>query len=96
MMEVFLDVPWVCFLCGVPTTQSTYQLAVLNKYDVIVNDNNRHWIRCIKCLKSFHLSCLSSDDGQFFDDHVIFRKSLEPFLCKKCCFSLGDHSGKCE
>ena len=55
MMEVFLDVPWVCFLCGVPTTQSTYELAVLNKYDVIVNDevDNRTVDQMHKMFKIF-------------------------------------------
>ena len=62
-------------------------LSVLNKHNVIVNDNtdNRQWIRCFKCFNSFHLTCLSKHDGYFFDDHVIFRGSIdEPFLCKNC------------
>ena len=95
IMEIFLDIPWICCLCGV-ALQSTYQLSAMNKHNVIVNDNtdNRQWIRCFKCFKSFHLSCLSKHDGQFFDDHVIFRNSIdEPFLCKNCS---TNHSRKCE
>ena len=74
IMEVFLDIPWTCCLCGV-ASQSCYKLSLHNKHNVIVNDDmdNRQWIRCFKCFKSFNLSCLSKDDGQFFDDYVIFR-----------------------
>ena len=96
IMEIFLDIPWICCLCRGVALQSTYQLGVMNKHNVIVNDNtdNRQWIRCFKCFKAFHLSCLSKHDGQFFDDHVIFRKTVdEPFLCKTC---LTNHSRKCE
>ena len=61
-----------------------------------VNDDmdNRQWIRCFKCFKSFHLSCLSKDDGQFFDDYVIFRNRIdELFLCMNCLTYI---SRKCE
>ena len=74
IMEVFLDIPWICCLCGI-ASQSCYKLSLQNKHNMIVNDDmdNRQWIRCFKCFKSFHLSCLSKDDGQFFDDYVIYR-----------------------
>ena len=95
IMEVFLDIPWTCCLCGI-ASQSCYKLSLQNKRNVIVNDDmdNRQWIRCFKCFKSFHLSCLSKDDGQFFDDYVIFRNRIdEPFLCMNCSTYI---SGKCE
>ena len=84
-MDVFLDIPWSCCLCEV-VSQSSYKLSIQKKYTVIVNDDmdNRQWIRCFKCFKSFHLSCLSKDDVNFFDEHVIFRKTDEPFLCMDC------------
>ena len=95
IMEIFLDIPWICCLFHV-ASQSTYQLSIMNKHNVIVNDNmdNRQWIRCFKCFKSFHLSCLSKHNCQFFDDHIILRNSIdEPFLCKNCS---TNHSRKCE
>ena len=94
-MEVFLDIPWTCCLRDV-ASQSCYKLSLQNKHNVIVNDDmdNRQWIRYFKCFKSFHLSCLSKDDGQFFDDYVIFRNRIdEPFLCMNCSAYI---SGKCE
>ena len=32
--------------------------------------------KMFQCFKSFHLSCLSKDDGQFFDDYVILEIGL--------------------
>ena len=94
IMEVFLDIPWTCCLCGV-ASQSCYKLFLQNKRNVIVNDDmdNRQWIRCFKCFKSFHLICLSKDDGQFFDDYVIFRNRIDKaFLYVNCFWKVCFHS----
>ena len=71
------------FVCGI-ASQSCYKLSLQNKRNVIVNDDmdNRQWIRCFKCFKSFHLSCLSKDDGKFFDDYVSMYELFDLYFRK--------------
>ena len=84
-MEFYLDVPWLCFLCKRSSSKSiSRDLSLQNKKNEIVQEKKSQleWIRCHSCFQSFHLSCLASRHGSYFDENVIYAK--KPFICITC------------
>ena len=76
-MEFYLDVPWLCFLCKRSSSKSiSHDLSLQNKKNEIVQEKKSQleWIHCHSCFQSFHLSCLASRHGSYFDENVIFAK----------------------
>ena len=88
-MEFYLDVSWLCFLCKRSSSKSiSRDLSLQNKKNEIVQEKKSQleWIRCHSCFRSFHLSCLASRHGSYFDENVIFAKKNPSYvsLVPKC------------
>ena len=69
---------------GVLAKSISHDLSLQNKKNEIVQEKKSQleWIHCHSCFRSFHLSCLASRHGSYFDENVIFDKKL--FICITC------------
>lgn len=83
-MEFYLDIEWRCCLCHQRSETNQRSLCILNKFNDIIRDvQGVEWIRCHFCFSTFHLRCIASRDGDFFDEKIIFGRG-EMFKCSKC------------